>query len=73
MFIDSLYIGVVHLVFSLSENPFIRSDLRSKLVCASLLKGKCYRFRILRGFTPDVHLYYSCAPRIQYFSFEVKI
>ena len=42
------------LVFSLSENPFIRSDLRSKIVCASLLKGKCYRFRILRGFTPDI-------------------
>ena len=54
MLIYSLHVGVVHLVFSLSENSFIRSDLRSKLVCASPLKGKCYRFRILRGFTPEI-------------------
>ena len=69
--LPTLMLNLVAVVFSLSENPFIWSDLRSKLVCVSPLKGKWYRFRILCGllliYIVVVHLAFNF-----FFSFEVK-
>ena len=67
----------MHLVFSLFENPFIWSKLRSKLrpflafkgllnevLCALLLqRGKAVNFKTYADLLPT---YCSCAPRIQF-------
>ena len=77
MLIYSRHIVVVHLVFSLSENPFIWSELRSKLrqflarkgllnevLCALLLqRGKVVDFKT---YADLLLTYCSCAPRIQF-------
>ena len=77
MLIYSRHIVVVHLVFSLSENPFIWSELRLKLrpflafkgllnrvLCALLLQsGKAVDFK---SYADLILTYCSCAPRIQF-------
>ena len=77
MLIYSWHIVVVHLVFSLSENPFIWSKLRSKLrqvlahkgllnevLCALLLqRDKAVDFKT---YADLLLTYCSCAPRIQF-------
>ena len=81
MLIYSRHFVVVHLVFSLSENPFIWSKLRSKLrqflafqcllnevLCALLLqRGKAMDFKT---YADLLLTHCSCAPRIQFLAFQ---
>ena len=87
MLIYSWYIVVVHLAFSLSENQFIWSNLRSKvrrflahkcllkeLLCALLLQGD--KAMDSKSYADLLLIYCSCAPRIQFvrkFIYLVKL